>query len=283
MGIPVAMAGEILDLYGTDVVYGNTLRDLDAMTRSAETQVLVEGKVTQASLTGRSDFEEVRQTLARLEKPPTQFDDRLHLIMASSMMSHGVDIDRLNVMTMVGFPLGTAEFIQATARVGRKYPGLVILVPKMGRERDAGIYRTFPKFVEHADRLVEPIPITRRSRRVLQRTLPGMELARILMLEEPAAGKSLVMARALKQFRADENFDPDVEAGALMEALGLTGELDEALRKDVAEWVDIFMRNINDPPADVKFSSEAGPGSGPMRSLRDVEESVAVYGKEDMR
>ncbi|MBA2080080.1 helicase C-terminal domain-containing protein [Rhodanobacter sp. PCA2] len=283
IGIPVAMAGEIVDLYGTDVVYGNTLRDLDAMTRSAETQVLVEGKVTQASLTGRTDFEEVRQTLARLEKPPAQFDERLHLIMASSMMSHGVDIDRLNVMTMVGFPLGTAEFIQATARVGRKYPGLVILVPKMGRERDAGIYRTFPKFVEHADRLVEPIPITRRSRRVLQRTLPGMELARILMLEEPAAGKSLVMARALKQFRADENFDPDAEAEALMEALGLIGELNEALRKDVAEWVDVFMRNINDPPADVRFSSEASPGSGPMRSLRDVEESVTVYGKEDLR
>lgn len=283
IGIPVTIAEELIDLYGTDVIYGNTLRDLDAMTRSAETQVLVKGKVTQASLTGRSDFEEVRQTLARLETPPAQFDERLHLIMASSMMSHGVDIDRLNVLTMVGFPLGTAEFIQATARVGRKFPGLVILVPKMGRERDAGIYRTFPKFVEHADRLVEPIPITRRSRRVLQRTLPGMELARILMLEEPAAGKSLVMVRALKQFRADENFDPDTEAAALMNALGLVGELDEALRKDVAEWVDIFMRNINDPPADVRFSSQAGPGSGPMRSLRDVEESVTVYGKEDLR
>jgi hypothetical protein len=283
IGVAEAMADQIVDLYGTDVVYGNTLRDLDAISRSAETQVLVEGKVTAASLTGRSGFEEVRKILGNLEVPAPAFQDRIHLIMASSMMSHGVDIDRLNVMTMVGFPLGIAEFIQATARVGRKYPGLVILVPKMGRERDAGIYRTFPKFVQHADRLVEPIPITRRSRRVLQRTLPGIELARILMLEEPLAGKALTMARALKQHRADTKFDPDAEVEALVEALGLTGELDAAMRADVAEWIDVFMRNINDPPGDVRFTGDAAPGTGAMRSLRDVEETVTVYGKEDFQ
>ncbi len=283
IGVPVELAEHIVNLYGTDVVYGNTLRDLDAMSRSAETQVLVDGKVTSASLTGRSGFEEVRRVLGHLESPPAAFEDRIHLIMASSMMSHGVDIDRLNVMTMVGFPLGTAEFIQATARVGRRYPGLVILLPKMGRERDAGIYRTFPKFVEHADRLVEPIPITRRSRRVLQRTLPGIELARILMLEEPVAGKPLTMAKTLKQHRKDAQFDPDTEVSALVEALGLTGELDAAMRRDVADWVDVFMRNINDPPGDVRFTGDAAPGAGPMRSLRDVEESVTVYGKEDLQ
>lgn len=283
MGVSVELADQIVDLYGTNVVYGNTLRDLDAMSRSAETQVLVDGKVTSASLSGRSGFEEVRKTLGHLESPAPAFEDRIHLIMASSMMSHGVDIDRLNVMTMVGFPLGTAEFIQATARVGRKYPGLVILVPKMGRERDAGIYRTFPKFVQHADRLVEPIPITRRSRRVLQRTLPGIELARILMLEEPVAGKPLTMAKALKQHRADARFDPDAEVAELVSALGLTGELDAAMKEDVADWMDAFMQNINDPPGDVRFTSEASPGQGPMRSLRDVEESVTVYGKEDLQ
>lgn len=283
IGVSVDLADQIVNLYGTDVVYGNTLRDLDAMSRSAETQVLVDGRVTPASLTGRSGFEDVRKILGHLESPAPAFEDRIHLIMASSMMSHGVDIDRLNVMTMVGFPLGTAEFIQATARVGRKYPGLVILVPKMGRERDAGIYRTFPKFVEHADRLVEPIPITRRSRRVLQRTLPGIELARILMLEEPVASKPLTMAKALKQYRADAQFDPDKEVDELVSALGLTGELDAAMRKDVADWVDVFMQNINDPPGDVRFTSDASPGQGPMRSLRDVEESVTVYGKEDLQ
>lgn len=283
IGVNASLAPTIVNLYGTNVVYGNTLRDLDAMSRSAETQVLVEGRVTSASLTGRSGFEEVRKTLADLEAPAEKFEDRIHVIMASSMMSHGVDIDRLNVMTMVGFPLGTAEFIQATARVGRRYPGLVILVPKMGRERDAGIYRTFPKFVEHADRLVDSIPITRRSRRVLARTLPGMELARILMLDEPEAGKALTMAKALRQYRQDTSFDPDTEVAALVDALGLIGDLDASMRKDIATWIDQFMRNVNDPPSDVRFTSEAAPGQGAMRSLRDVEETVPIYGKEDFQ
>ena len=57
------------------------------------------------------------------------------MITASSMMSHGVDIDRLNVMIVIGMPLTTAEFIQATARVGRTWPGLVFVIHKIAKKR----------------------------------------------------------------------------------------------------------------------------------------------------
>ena len=56
------------------------------------------------------------------------------------MLSHGVDINRLNVMVMLGLPLATAEFIQTTSRVGRTYPGLVIVLHKIGRERALKAY-----------------------------------------------------------------------------------------------------------------------------------------------
>lgn len=283
IGIPTAIVDEVISLYGTDVVYGNTLRDLDAVARSAETQILVEGEVVQRSLTGRTDFGDIRQTLEELESPPEEFERRIHVVMASSMMSHGVDIDRLNVMVMVGLPLGTAEFIQATARVGRRHPGLVIVLPKMGRERDAAIYRTYPKFVEHADRLVEPIPITRRSRRVLQRTLPGIELARILMLHEPASGGSLTLPRELRKYWQSSGFDPENECLRIIEALDLQGALDGPMQSEIRKWMDAFVRNVSDPPAEVTFVSRASPGAGPMISLRDVEETVPIYGREDDR
>ena len=135
IGVPASMAPMLVDLYGVDVVYGNTLRDLEAVARSFETQIRVTGPVQHASLTGRTPFEEVRATLERLEKPEPEFLDRVHLIAASSMMSHGVDIDRLNLMAIVGMPLTTAEFTsknQALSRVGRKFPGLVFVVPQDG-------------------------------------------------------------------------------------------------------------------------------------------------------
>jgi Amidohydrolase family len=85
---------------------------------------------------------------------------------------------------VTGIPLGTAECIQSSARIGRRWPGLVFVVHKIGGERDASVFRSFPKFVEQGDRFIEPVPITGRSRRVLERTVAGLELARIWIVHE---------------------------------------------------------------------------------------------------
>ena len=95
--------------------------------------------------------------------------------------------------------LTTAEFIQATARVGRRYPGLVFVMPKMARERDASAFKSFGHFIEHGDRLVEPIAIGRRSRRVLERSLPGLALALLQQISywhEHAHLRSAIIAKA---------------------------------------------------------------------------------------
>lgn len=277
IGIDPTFAPQLASLYGTNIVYGNTIRDLDAVGRSIETQVQVQGPVNTATLTGRTDFEAVRQTLQRLEHPEAEFAGRLHVITASSMMSHGVDIDRLNVMVMLGLPLTTAEFIQATARVGRTWPGLVIVVPKIARERDAGMYRCFLQFVTQGDRLIEPIPITRRSRRVLERTIAGLALARILMLHEPTAPASLTTVARLREFVRSGAVDLHHDALAIADMLCLVDARDSGLRADLDEWYALFIRNIGDPPAGAKFPSDLSPTGSPMRSLRDVEEQVPVH------
>ncbi len=268
----------LIDLYGTNVVYGNTLQDIDAVVRSSETQYAeLMPPPNVATLTGRTDFEDVRKTLDRLEHPEAHFDQRLHLIAASSMMSHGVDIDRLNVMIMLAFPLGVAEFIQATARVGRRWPALVIVVPKMTRERDASVYRAFPQFVSHGDRFVEPIPITRKSRRVLERTISGLELARITLVHEPATGDRITTIKALNNVVKQT---PDLlqqDEAAIAAGLGLREE-DEFMRDQLHRWFEMFERNLREPPADSRFPSDLSPTGHPMTSLRDVEEQAPVKG-----
>ncbi|MDF2995119.1 MAG: hypothetical protein K0R27_756 [Xanthobacteraceae bacterium] len=278
LGVDPSHAGFLVDLYGTNVVYGNTLQDIDAVVRSSETQYAeLTPPPNVETLTGRTDFEDVRKTLDRLEHPEAEFDQRLHLIAASSMMSHGVDIDRLNVMIMLAFPLGVAEFIQATARVGRKWPALVVVVPKMTRERDASVYRAFPEFVSHGDRFVEPIPITRKSRRVLERTIAGLELARITLVHEPATGDRITTIKALNNVvRQKPNLLQDDEA-AIAAQLGLTEE-DEFIRDQLHRWFGMFNRNMREPPADSRFLSDLSPTGSPMTSLRDVEEQAPVKG-----
>lgn len=278
IGIDPQFSAELLSLYGTNVVYGNTLRDLEAVMRSMETQVLVPGAINTASLTGKTDFSEVRKILERLQSPEDSFEERLHIVSASSMMSHGVDVDRLNVMVMLGIPLSAAEFIQTTARVGRRFPGLVFVVHKIGRERDAGVFRSFRQFVEQGDRFVEPIPVTRRSRRVLDRTVAGLELARLLVIHEASSGTALTTSRAFKDYVSSGKFDVDVELNALIEALGLQSELDEPLRKDLRVWFDELRHNILVPPNDARFPSDLSPSGPPMLSLRDVEKQVPVIG-----
>ncbi|WP_211475159.1 helicase C-terminal domain-containing protein [Collimonas humicola] len=278
LNIDLSYAPFLVNLYGTNVVYGNTLQDIDAVVRSSETQYAeLDPPPNIATLTGRTDFEEVRQTLNRLESPEPEFENRLHLIAASSMMSHGVDIDRLNVMIMLAFPLGVAEFIQATARVGRRWPALVLVIPKMTRERDASVYRAFPEFVTHGDRFVEPIPITRKSRRVLERTISGLELARITMIHEPSSSTSITTIKSLNAFvSANPNILADDEQ-AIAKDLGLTDE-DEFMRKQLTQWFKDFSRNLREPPSDSKFLSDLCPTGSAMISLRDVEEQVPIKG-----
>ena len=70
VGIDPEHASKLLSLYGTNVIFGNTLRDLDAVERSIQSgQIQVEGPLRATPLTGRTGFEDVREALRRLEEP----------------------------------------------------------------------------------------------------------------------------------------------------------------------------------------------------------------------
>jgi hypothetical protein len=280
-GVPMDLIPELVSLYGVDVVYGTTLKDVEAVARSFESQLQLDPPVNAATLTGRTPLEEVRETLARLTNPEDDFYQRIHLVAASSMLSHGVDVNRLNVMVMLGLPLATAEFIQTTSRVGRAQPGLVIVLHKIGRERDAAVFSNFPSFVSHADRLIDPVPITSKSRRVLELTFAGLVQARILGIHEPTA-----IARGLRQLTRPASvrtafsrlpvLEPD-EFQDLVAMLGFEGPLDQNLADDLEGYLREFFRALNDPATTAEWVDDLFPTGKPMLSLRDVEEQAPVY------
>ena len=90
------------------------------------------------------------------------------------MISHGVDIDRLNGMLFYGMPRQMAEYIQSSSRVGRNHVGSVLVCFHPARERDRSHFSYFPKFHQFLGQLVEPVAINRWSQFSIDRTLPGL-------------------------------------------------------------------------------------------------------------
>jgi hypothetical protein len=102
------------------------------------------------------------------------------------MIAVGVDVDRLGLMAVMGQPQTTAEYIQATSRVGRAHPGLVAVMLNSARARDRSHYESFQHFHSALYREVESTSVTPFSARARERGLHAVivALTRILV---PAA------------------------------------------------------------------------------------------------
>ena len=126
-------------------------------------------------MTGDDTFQEVRATLSAIEHADSVVEDLdFNMIAATSMISHGVDADRFNLMLFYGMPGNTAEYIQAYSRVGRKHTGVVIDIMRPSREKDQSYLKNFVRFHEYKDILVDSVSINRWASKAVENTLPGI-------------------------------------------------------------------------------------------------------------
>jgi hypothetical protein len=113
---------------------------------------------------------------------------------------------------------------------------------------------------------------------VLEKTIAGLQLARILMVHEPKSGSALTTVARLRDYFRKAGITAKDEGDAIVRMLGLTEPLDEPLRADVAAWFRRFFENLMDPGGTFRFPSDLCPLGGPMMSLRDVEEQAPIMG-----
>ncbi|MCX4676971.1 helicase C-terminal domain-containing protein [Streptomyces sp. NBC_01433] len=189
---------EVRDAYWTLVGYFNSLRllaaaelqvhdDVDAyLGYLAERDGCERRKILeQTELTSRANSSEVPKRLKQVERR-LPHPDAVDVLLATNMISVGVDVDRLGLMAVMGQPQTTAEYIQATSRVGRRHPGLVAVMLNSNRSRDRSHYESFQHFHSALYREVESTSVTPFSSRARDRGLHAVvvALARILI---PAA------------------------------------------------------------------------------------------------
>ena len=93
-------------------------------------------------------------------------------ILATNMISVGLDVSRFNTIIMNSMPRNIAEYIQASSRVAREKEGLVLTLHNPFRSRDVSHFERFREFHEKLYYYVEPISITPFSPKAVEKYLP---------------------------------------------------------------------------------------------------------------
>lgn len=121
---------------------------------------------TAYELTSRVNTSELNDTLDRLENMTYSQENiekkkyPINVLLASNMISVGVDVSRLNLMFLQGQPKAVSEYIQASSRIGRANPGLAVTLYDASKSRDRSYYEQFNPFHSAFYKYVEPTGIT---------------------------------------------------------------------------------------------------------------------------
>ena len=183
---------DVIDPYYTLVGYYNSIRELGGAVRLLQDDIpdriqrikkkygmsrqrFLNHKV---EITSRMPSYDIPKKLSQLETPYTD-SNCLDTAIATNMIAVGMDVDRLGLMVVTGQPKQNSEYIQATSRIGRSYPGLVVTLYNPYRPRDLSHYENFTGYHAQLYRFVEGTTATPFSARARDRVLHALVISAI--------------------------------------------------------------------------------------------------------
>jgi hypothetical protein len=301
------------DAYWTTVMYHNSLRELGR----TGTLVVddVNGRLEPRAdrlglpfrrvradrvleLTSRRGPEELPHDLRELARSANDTEQAIDVVLSSNMLSVGIDIPRLALMLMVGQPKTTAEYIQATSRVGRgENHGIVTTLFRSNRARDRSHFETFRGYHEALYRNVEPTSVTPWSIASRARSLPGAVVALL---------RHSVSALAANDAASRLNLDDDNMRHTVEQLVGtFVGLVSRSELVETDETEDEVWRLLRDWDRRARLARETGASLQYDRgkaddvallkrfdqsvegwvvadSMRSVEPNVAIHVREPM-
>lgn len=286
------------DAYWTLVAYHNSLRELGksvtlahddiparmSVIASADDGVRSLGDDEIVELTSNISPSAIPGKIAELKRERSERGAK-SFVASTNMLSVGVDVGRLGLMLIVGQPKTTAEYIQASSRVGRQFPGLVCTLYSPSKSRDRSHFESFTAYHSALYRHVEPTSVTPFSVPARDRALH----AGLVVLARHALG--LAKNTSASEFDSDA---PDLHQ-LLEEFLERAGVADpdelQAVRRHLEELCRYWSQMVDEarPSGGLMYESsgkqsvallkrygEGGEGWPTLNSMRNVDTEVRM-------
>lgn len=292
---------DVRDTYWTLVAYFNSLRILASSQLLMQDDVvdrleLISGGASQMrkpdenliELTSRATASDIPKYLRQLRIGLPDVET-VETLLATNMISVGVDIDRLGTMVIAGQPQGTAEYIQASSRVGRRDPGLVFTIYNASRSRDRSHFETFLPYHSALYRRVEATSVTPFSPRSRERALHSclVILCRFLIpgltkngdaknvqsfAKEVEEVKQLLISRVERVDPLEKN-DTNTELESFIQSWKNMAEDSSSLiyYKTQKQKENVLLVSFED------YENGASNGFPVLTSMRDVDKTSSIY------
>ncbi len=251
---------------------------------------LITGSVDQGAINNTVEATRNRPDPGQPFRP---LDGELRSIVATSAISHGVDIEELNSMFFAGLPSDVAEYIQASSRIGRSHVGFSLLIPTPQRRRDRYVVEVFDIFHRFLERMVKPAAIDRWAERAVLRVLPSffqsavcgaIALGELMTLPDDEKGKWRLLqyvAQVLDLHAQDKKAFEDMVTDFIELAIGLTDNFapdgkehyQRMVRENIRSFLDEMRMGAYKNTAVFNYFNDQNVLRRPMTSLRDVDEA----------
>lgn len=275
----------LLRLYELPLTYVLTRKGSDQVSEAIESRVkgeLREFDPAAANLrietfNGGVDVSEMIRILEEIRAPQSGSElPRVRGIVTTNIIGHGVDVDEFNIMVFAGFTRHVAEYIQASGRVGRTWPGISIFVATPQSERDRSVLTRFDKFHEYLDRLVDPSAINRWPAPAVARTARGILAGYLMSVASAEARIPISDVATVKRLSHSLKALQQNEIVAWMQRAYGSESGSPRYREQIATTVLNLYRSIITAPTSAGNPIQLNRHLDAMMSLRDVDDAAFI-------
>lgn len=277
---------KLLSFYDLSTIYVNTKNTGTDVRRRIEEINSFPQKLTAEILTGENDMDKIIQVIDRIESEGGNGDykDKLQVLIATSLISHGVDLERINNFFMAGMPSKQAEYIQASSRSARSHAGLVFVSFRPTDLRERSQYQFFVQNHVFMDYLVDPVPINRLALKAIERTLPGVLSGLLLGIHSQLNNNDTIYScGSFKEYKSQMLSKGIDLSNIILEQLNrIYGVYNDSFPLSARKKVERFIEQLyyeKEHMLDISSSTlkiKSEDALNPITSFRDIEEGLPI-------